>query len=243
VSGAVFQSATPGSGSAVAGGAAEDDMLLEYLRVHHNAGAGVTNMEGKITRSELFENTENPDAAGFIGAAVKGSHEYEASNLYVHDNYANGLWCDNGCQDVPSQANGAWFHDNVVVKNGRYGIRFEEAPDLADTGTPPTHLAEGNLIAENGIPKIAGDSSKAGGSAHDVSNTTWRNNAFGPQEIAGLGAVGHNANSKAILFTDSGRSDRPDLRNADAYGNALNGETIKNCDMADDIVDCHDNTA
>jgi len=143
---------------------------------------------------------------------------------------------------TPSQPNGAHFHDNVIVGNGRFGIRFEEAPNLGDTLPPPTHLAEGNLIAGNGIPKFAGDSLRAGGSSRDVSDSTWRDNTFGPQTIDGLGALGHNAESKAIEFTDSNRTARPDLKNGDAYANRLNGETIVGCDKPDDVVDCHDST-
>ena len=241
VSGAVgkFSDGQPvaGTGSAIGAGQAQDDLLIEYSEVHHNDGAGITNMEGHLLRSDIHHNTEVPAFAGFIGAGVKGSHEYEAGFNFVHDNHADGLWCDNGCENVSSQLKGAWFHGNTVVRNGRWGIRFEEAPDLSDTGLAPTHLAERNLIAGNGYAGARG-----GGQALDVRNTTWRNNLFGPRWVAGLGRVGHNYGKRAIVFSDSGRSDRPDLYNGDAYSQNLNGETIQGCEKPDAIVDCRNNT-
>ncbi len=240
VSGAVGQYSggqpVAGTGSAIGAGQAQDDLLIEYSEVHHNDGAGITNMEGRLLRSDIHHNTEVSAFAGFIGAGVKGSHEYEAGFNFVHDNHANGLWCDNGCENVSSQPKGAWFHDNAVVKNGRWGIRFEEAPDLSDIGVPPTHLAERNLIAGNGFSGARG-----GGSSHDVRNTVWRNNLFGPRLVAGLGRVGHNYGKRAIVFSDSGRADRPDLYNGDAYREYRNGETIQGCERADAIVDCRNN--
>jgi hypothetical protein len=41
----------------------------------------------------------------------------------------------------------------------------------------------------------------------------------------------------AIRATDSGRSDRPDLRNVDIVGNKLNGETIVGREKPDTLVD------
>jgi hypothetical protein len=54
--------------------------------------------------------------------------------------------------------------------------------------------------------------------------------------IAGV-LYGPNAVA-AIRATDSGRTGRPDLQNVDIVNNVLNGETIKGCELPDNIVSC-----
>jgi hypothetical protein len=51
-----------------------------------------------------------------------------------------------------------------------------------------------------------------------------------------------NARNVAIIASDSGRSDRPNLYNIDIVNNILNGEIIKGCELPDSVVVCPDNT-
>jgi hypothetical protein len=51
-----------------------------------------------------------------------------------------------------------------------------------------------------------------------------------------------NARNVAIIASDSGRSDRPNLYNIDIVNNTLNGEIIKGCELPDTVVACSENT-
>ena len=208
---------------------------LEYLTVHDNQATGIASMNGKLLHSNLYNNGTNPDTWGWSASAVKGVDEYEAAYNYVHNNPANAIWCDHECQDAgTAMPNGFWVHHNLVVNNGRWGVRYEFAPIVADGvhSTQPTALIEYNEIHANGY---------GGASMYDAQNATFRNNVFGPKTIAG---VSYGANTRrAIYFGDSeskGR-ERTDLWNGDAVGNTRGGETIEGCAKPDNVVYCANN--
>jgi hypothetical protein len=213
---------------------------LAYLTVHNNQATGIASMNGKLLHSNLYNNGTNPDTWAWSAGAVKGVDEYEAAYNYVHDNPANGLWCDYECQDAgTAMPNGFWVHDNLLVNNGRWGVRYEYSPIVADGvhSTQPTALIEYNEIHANGYK----DSGYGGASMYDAQNATFRNNVFGPKTIAG---VSYGANTRrAIFFGDSeskGR-ERTDLWNGDAVGNTRGGETIEGCAKPDNVVYCANN--
>jgi hypothetical protein len=209
--------------------------LMEYLAIHDNSRAGIASMNGKLLHSNLYSNGTNPDSWGWSASAVKGVDEYEAAYNYVHDNPANGLWCDHGCKNKgAAMPNGFWAHHNLLVNNGRWGVRYEYSP-IVPSGvhaSQPTALIENNEIHGNGYNK----GSYGGASMEDAQNATFAYNAFGPKTIAG---VSYRANNKrAIYFGDSGRADRTDLWNGVAVGNTLGGESIDGCQKPDDVIFC-----
>jgi Right handed beta helix region len=120
-------------------------------------------------------------------------------------------------------------HENLVVDNGRAGIRFEEVGDAAESGEA---LIENNEVHGNSTGAVRG-----GVSIHDAQNALVRNNVFGAAVIAGVAYL-PDSEGVAIRATDSGRSDRPDLWNVDSAGNVLNGEVIKGCESPVEIVYC-----
>jgi len=136
--------------------------------------------------------------------------------LYVHDEQGNGLWCDVGCKDDPFRDNGFWVHDSVVVDNDRAGIRYENSPTEA--------LFENNEVHGNGQSEFRG-----GIDIRDSQNATVVNNYFGP---ATIDLVDYLANGRQIgvRATDSGRSDRVDLRNIKVENNDMNRDRIVTCD-------------
>jgi hypothetical protein len=228
------------SGYGIAMGGANAASQLSYLTVHDNQATGIASMNGKLLHSNLYNNGTNPDSWGWSASAVKGVDEYEAAYNYVHNNPVNGLWCDYECQDAgTAMPNGFWVHHNLVVNNGRWGVRYEYAPIVADGvhSTQPTALIEYNEIHANGYK----DSGYGGASMYDAQNATFRNNVFGPKTIAG---VSYGANTRrAIFFGDSeskGR-ERTDLWNGDAVGNTRGGETIEGCAKPDNVVYCANN--
>ena len=221
------------------GYAATPSARLEYLAIHDNTRLGIANMPGKLLHSNLYNNGTNPADWGWAAAAVKGVDEYEAAYNYVHDNPANGLWCDHRCSDSgAAMPNGFWVHHNLLVKNGRWGVRYEYSPIVASGvhASQPTALIEYNEIHANGFQ----GSSFGGASMWDAQNATFRNNFFGPKTIGGVSYATNN-NKRAILFQDSGRADRTDLWNGDAVGNSLGGEAITNCGKPDNVVYCANN--
>jgi hypothetical protein len=226
-----------GSGSGIRAGGASANSLMEYLTIHDNDGQGIGSMNGKLLHSNLYNNGTNRRFWGFTAAAVKGIREYEAAYNYVHGNPANGLWCDHRCSSVgAAMPNGFWVHDNLLVKNGRWGVRYEYSPIVAsgEHRRAPAALIEDNQILDNGHKRNNG---YGGASQHDAQNATFRNNIFGPRTISGV-SYGANAQRRAIVFSDSRKASRTDLWNGDAKDNSLGHEKILGCKRPDRFVDC-----
>jgi hypothetical protein len=214
--------------------------VLAYLAVHDNTRKGIGQMRGRLLHSELYRNGTDPLWWGFDATAVKGVDEYEAAFDYVHDNPANGLWCDHGCADAGTpMRNGFWVHDSLLVDNGRWGVRYEQSPHVPSgvRRAEPTALVERNEIHGNGYQ----DREAFGGaSMWDAQHATFRDNVFGAATIAGVSYRG-NAGGLALLFRDSPRLDRTDLWAGVAVGNVLRGEWISGCGLPDDVVWCSAN--
>jgi hypothetical protein len=218
-----------GTGSALAMGMASNTSSLYAVHITGSDAAGITNAHGTFERIELDDTTQDPNFLGFTGSGLKAINEVEVRNSYIHDNQGNGLWCDVFCHDSESHLNGFWVHDNLIVNNGRAGIRFEQVGDVADAGEA---LIENNEVHGNSVGAV-----RSGVSIRDAQNALVRNNVFGATTIAEVAYL-PNSEGVAIRATDSGRSDRPDLWNVDIVDNVLNGEVIKGCESPDEIVYC-----
>jgi hypothetical protein len=229
-----------GSGSGIRAGQANATARMEYLAIHHNDGQGIGSMRGKLLHSNLYENGTSRKFWGSTAAAVKGVDEFEAAHNYVHDNPAEGIWCDHRCSDAgPSMPNGFWVHDNLIVNNGRWGVRYEYSP-IVKSGvhaSKPSALVEDNAVHGNGYRQRGGF---GGASMHDAQNATFRNNTFGPKSVAGV-SYRANAGRVAVRFSDSGRRSRTDLWNGSAKGNFLGGESVDGCEKPDRVVSCEGN--
>jgi Right handed beta helix region len=215
-----------GTGIGIATGKAGGTTLVRYVYVHDNDAIGIGGANGRILNSHFENNTLVSGFLGWNGAAMLGYHEFEAAYNYIHDNQGNGIYSTNAHSvdgNVPEMASnpngGYWHHDNVVVNNGRWGIRYEISPRDAEEGErlrTPTFQAESNRLAGNGL---------GGASMADAQNGKFISNYFGEQTIASV-EYPSNGGNLAIAFIDSGRSDRTDLYNAKAKGNTLGGEYI-----------------
>jgi hypothetical protein len=223
-----------GTGSGLTMGKASNSSSLYAVHITGSDAAGITNARGTFDRIELDDTTQDPTFLGFNGSGLKATTEVEVRNSYIHDNQGNGLWCDVYCHDSESHPNGYWVHENLVVDNGRAGIRFEQVGDVADSGEA---LIENNKVHGNSTDAVRG-----GVSIHDAQDALVRKNVFGATTIADVVYL-PNAEGVAIRATDSGRSNRPDLFNVDFVDNFLNGETIVGCELPDEVVDCQDTTA
>ena len=216
-------SGTGKGAGAITAGSASSDFVVAFARIHENTSLGISNMQDTDSDSEFFKNSSAPSSLGFNGSAVKGITEYEAARVYVHDEQGNGLWCDVGCKKAARATPGCqfgcfWVHDSVVVNNDRAGIRYENSSSEA--------LFQNNEIQGNGIKERRG-----GIDIRDSQNAQVLNNNFGG-----------SGNGIGVRATDSGRSDRVDLRNIDVKNNTMNRDIIKGCELLDIIVDCAGNT-
>jgi hypothetical protein len=218
-----------GTGSGLAMGMASNTSSIYAVHITGTDAAGITNAHGTFDRIELDDTTQDPNFLGFTGSGLKAINEVEVRNSYIHDNQGNGLWCDVYCHDSADHPNGFWVHENLVVDNGRAGIRFEQVGEVTDSGEA---LIENNEVHGNSTGAVRG-----GVSIHDAQNALVRNNVFGEAIIADVAYL-PDSEGVAIRATDSGRSDRPDLWNADIVGNNLNGEVIKGCETPEEIVYC-----
>jgi hypothetical protein len=194
----------PGGGSAISAGSGNDNTWFQYNRIHDNGAAGITNARGHVIDNEIDNNTTEPAALGSIGSGVKGIYEYEAGCNYVHDNHGNGLWGDVLMKDTTVGSFNV--HDNYLYNNGRAGVRFERTECSG-----AEFNAVGNIIKNNG-----GESVRGGVSIHDACNSTVANNTFGV-----------NKDKLGVRITDSGRSDRPDTKNATIKDNIMYGDIVK----------------
>ena len=216
------------SGTAIHGGKVHDDSRFYGLYIRNNDAAGIQSGRGIFERIELTNNSTDSRTLGFNAAGLKARHEIEVKNSYVHDTQANGLWCDNGCFDT--SRNVFWVHHNLVVKNGRAGIRWEKVPSTGGEALIEHNEVHGNSYAAGG----------GGITVRDAKDAIIQYNRFGAVNIA---AVNYEKNTnRAIFASDSGRSDRPDLLNIDILNNTLNGEVIKGCELPDALVACTGNT-
>jgi hypothetical protein len=228
-----------GGEAAVGAGRGGTGTVLQYLAIHDTARAGISSMNGNLLHSNLYNNSTNRSFWGDNASAVKGTTEYQAAYNYVHNNLANGVWCDVGCASAGAgMPNGFWVHDNLVVNNGRWGVRYEHSP-IVGSGVHlgnPTALVEDNSFHGNGTQTSG---SYGGASMWDSQNATFRNNVFGAATVAGVN-YGADAHGLSIRFYDSGQ--RTDLWNGAAVSNSLRGETISGCTLPDSVVVCSSNT-
>jgi hypothetical protein len=220
-----------GTGVGLAGGQMGPSSVVEAVVIKDNEGAGVSNFNGTFVRSELTNNTTDPKALGFIGSGLKAVNEVVVKQSYIHDTQGNGIWCDEECTDTSL---GTFIvEDSLVVNSGRAGIRWEKVGGTA---------AGEALIQRNEIHGNSYDVRRGGISMRDAKNAIIQNNHFGAATISGV-SYPRNADGVAIMASDSGEADRPNLFNIDIVNNNLNGETVKGCELPNQVVACAGDTS
>ena len=226
-----------GTGVAIGAGRSGAGFVFEHLQVHHNPSQCISGLKGALLRSDLYHCSQNADYWGYSASALKTINEQESAYNFVHDNEAVGLWCDQGCRDNPATPEGWYQHDNLVVDNGRGGIRYEFSPMRGNgaRSRQPTALIENNRLAGNGWGGI---------DVHDAQNATVRENAFGPTTVAKTEYSHNGSGPEAMQFSESDSSrSRTDLWNVEAYDNKLGGEAMDGCEtyIDPDKLRCHGN--
>ena len=106
-----------------------------------------------------------------------------------------------------------------------------------------TFIVEDSLVVNSGRAGIRWE--KVGGTAAGealIQRNDIRNNHFGAATISGV-SYPRNADGVAIMASDSGEADRPNLFNIDIVKNNLNGETVKGCELPNQVVACAGDTS
>ena len=213
------------TGVGIAEGQMDNNSVVRGSVVRDTQGAGISNAHGIHHQIELTNTTTNPNALGHIGSGIKGINEFNIQYSYVHDNQGNGIWCDVYCTDQTSALFSS-FHAkfNLVVNNGRAGIRWERIGDFggASQANSGEAIIENNELYGNGK-----DTTRGAIDIRDAQDALVQNNI-----------LRSNWGGIAIRASDSGRSDRPDLDNVDIVNNILNREQVKGCELPDNIVFC-----
>jgi parallel beta-helix repeat protein len=192
------------------------NLSMDHVVVHGAPASGIGQYRGFVSDSELYNNGTNPTKFDGTVAGVKCNYACEVSNSYVHNNPGNGIWCDVGCQAVANQPNGFYVHGNVVGRNGRHGIFYENAPKPSINPGDPTvkSLIQNNTVYGNG---------KSGISVSDSPFGTVYSNTLG-KTVAGV--TDHNAGRDGIEMHSSNDPDRGTQHDALIRGNTMKGESI-----------------
>jgi hypothetical protein len=199
----------PKCGRGVHGGA---NLLLEDVRVHHNANQGVGGQaDGLVIRdSELDNNGFGSggyfynDSSSASAAGVKTVNTFEVVNTHVHDNSWNGVWCDLDCDRMV-------VRDSLIERNGKSGIFYEVTTGL----TNPMSVVEGNTITDNGDIGAPMNRQPAGLSVNSSTNLDAYGNTFSSNQQHGFWAI------------DDTRS--PATTGIKFHDNTMNGDTLRGC--------------
>jgi hypothetical protein len=105
-------------------------------------GVTITDAEIDHNGSGEFEGS----SAGGAKFARTGSPGVVATNISLHDNIGNGIWCDVQCLDFE-------VHDSTVLDNTCKGIHYEKSGATDELGPLEQGQAwfEGNTIGRNGL--------------------------------------------------------------------------------------------
>jgi len=199
------------------------------LELRDNESIVIRSASGRLLDPDVHHNGTNSDFWDFEATGIKAIEEPETARSFVHDNGVSGVWCDAGCDFVPSMQNGWWVHHNlVVVNNRRWGVRYEHSPKgLLDGQTVASSkaLIECNLVANNGAD------ARGGVSFHDAQNGTVRANAFGPMTVAGVSYAGNRGGRRVRVGEDAVGQDGPVER--EGRGQRLKRRAHKRVRMTD----------
>lgn len=172
------------------------NLTVRYSRIHGNANAGI----GGIGSGALIERVELDDngSESYVGCCaggIKSANLYTIRFSYVHDNIGNGIWVDAGGSFVVT--------DNVVVRNTKNGIRYENSSGYA---TILRNRVQGN--------STSGDGPGGGIEVNSADDAEVANNILGQNSNAGIIFRGNRGPVGGVV-----------------YGNTLNGDVIKGCDV------------
>jgi parallel beta-helix repeat protein len=172
------------------------NLTVRYSRIHGNANAGIGGIgSGALIERVELDNNGSESYVGCCAGGIKSANLYTIRFSYVHDNIGNGIWVDAGGSFVVT--------DNVVVRNTKNGIRYENSSGY---GTILRNRVQGNSTSGDGP-----------GGGIEI-------NSADDAEVA-FNVLGQNVNA-GIIF----RGNRGPVGGV-VHDNILNGDVIKGCDV------------
>jgi hypothetical protein len=148
-----------------------DYSTFRRVETHDNSnmGLGIGSLrQTRVEQATISGNNRVGFGQGYVSwtpAGLKSGYVKQSSyiDLYLHGNYAHGLWLDTGMEDIVVER-------ARIIDNARYGLYFENnnrnnIPGLGDTTTTvvrhsyfagngetsPIHLAGGSLATGSGL--------------------------------------------------------------------------------------------
>ena len=201
-------------------GMASDTSSLYAVHITGTDAAGITNAHGTFDRIELDDTTQDPNFLGFTGSGLKAINEVEVRTPTSMTIRATACGATYTAATPPTI--------RTVSGYTRTWWSTTDGPVSASSRWASYRLWRGAHREQRGARQLY----RCGTwrcEHHDAQNALVRNNVFGAAIIADVAYL-PDSEGVAIRATDSGRSDRPDLWNADIVGNVLNGEVIKGCE-------------
>lgn len=200
----------PACGKAIGGDGT--NLRVSNVRIHHNANQGI----GNPGNGFVLENSEIDNNGSYVFTAMDRDSRAEPSsaagikilnsgtfrNNKIHDNYWNGIWCDN--KGGPIVVTG-----NTIYNNGKSGIQYE-------TCTGPSIIKD-NAVAHNGYVNPSYQTARAGILLQDPQNVEISYNTIQEHPEHGIYAVAGN---------------RQRIIGVKIHYNRLINDTLKGCQLS-----------
>ena len=196
----------PNCGRGIGGG---KNLTVDGVRLTDNQNQGIGGtLPGLVVRNSTIDNNGRYKFSALDGgpssaAGIKSVNSLTVTNSYIHDNYWNGVWCDEECNAFKVQ-------NSRIIHNGKAGVSYEWSTGPA--------IISGNTIQRNGWNTAV--TTRRGGliivdSAHaDVYGNTFGNNSRHGIEVADWAA----------------RS--PAVTDVSISNNTMNGDSIVGCSLS-----------
>jgi hypothetical protein len=207
ISGAVGSAqCEPNCGRGIGGG---KNLTLDGVRLtgNENQGIGGT-LPGLLVRNSTIDHNGSREFSYLDGgpsstSGIKSVNSMTIVNSYIHNNWWNGVWCDEEC--------GAFtVRDSRIMENGKAGISNEWSTGPA--------LITGNTIKRNGWNTQV-TTRRAGLIIIDSAHVDVYNNTFG-------------ANVRYGVEVADWLERPPNLSDVSIHDNTMNGDSIVGCSLS-----------
>jgi Right handed beta helix region len=202
ITGAV--NACPGSNCHATGRAISQgkNVKVKYMHLFRNHQKAIGGTEGglRVIHSEIDHNGATP--ADALSGALKVTHSATIKYSYIHDNFNNGVWCDDGCGSFA-------VIGNRITRNAGNGIFMEVSQGPA---TIANNIVKNNNTSNLGVH--GGISITDSKDANIYSNSLGGNNKFG---------ITARMDKRTFGWQVSG---------VRVHDNALHGDALLGCDLA-----------
>jgi hypothetical protein len=206
ISGAVGNNqCEPNCGRGIGGG---ENLTVARVRLTDNMNSGIGGTRGDlVVRNSTIDHNGSYtfsllDGGSSSAAGIKSVESMTVVNSYIHHNWWNGVWCDEGCTSFRVEG-------SKITDNGKAGIAYEESTGPADI--------LGNVIKRNGWNNKV-TTRRAGLLIVDSDQAKAYDNTF-------------DSNFRYGVEVADTTTRLPDITDVSVYDNTMNGDTIVGCSV------------